>query len=129
MKHSFVSLALLFFSYCLFSQPGKVVEKSYPDGKPSLVAVYGKNGEKLSETSYFPNGKIEYAGTFKGGKEHGTWTYYYEDGQKKFEENYKNGMEDGKQYEWEPDGQRTKIEVYKEGVLLKTISGKTAEKN
>lgn len=107
-----------------FTQERKVIEKAYPDGKPSLVILYNAKNEKIREISYYPNGQIDYEGVFKKGKEHGTWVYYYEDGQKKFEENYKNGMEDGKQYEWEPDGQLTKVEIFKDGKLLNTIPGK-----
>ncbi len=126
------SLKLISVFYCFilsstnsFGQDTKVIEKAYPDGKPSLIVFYNPGGEKIKEISYFSNGQIDYEGVFKNGLEHGKWTYYYEDGQKKFEENYKNGKEEGKQYEWEPDGQLTKIEVYKEGKLLKTIPGKS----
>lgn len=127
MKQALV-LILFFSSFSVVSaQERKVIEKAYPDGKPSLVSYYDKNNEKIREISYYPNGKTDYEGVFKNGKEHGTWNYYYEDGQKKFEENYKAGLEDGKQYEWEPDGQLTKIEIFKEGKLLKTIPGKAAK--
>jgi antitoxin component YwqK of YwqJK toxin-antitoxin module len=126
MKHFLVSLVFFLLFSPIYSQERKVIEKAYPDGKPSLVVFYNTKSEKIREVSYYPNGKVDYEGTFKDGKEHGTWIYYYDDGQKKFEENYKNGVEDGKQYEWEPDGQLTKIEIFKEGKLLKTIPGKSS---
>ena len=128
MKLLFISLSVIFFFSSSYSQDRKVIEKTFPDGSPSLVVFYNSKGERVREISYFSNGKKEYDGTFKDGKENGTFIYWYEDGQKKYEEYYKNGLAEGKQYEWDPDGQLNKTEIYKQGKLLKTIRSKEGGK-
>jgi antitoxin component YwqK of YwqJK toxin-antitoxin module len=100
------------------SREKRVVEESYPDGKPKKVCIYtgrGKNREKIRETDYYSNGNMKLDGTYKDGKRDGQWTYWYENGTKWSEGFFRDGKNDGKRLTYFPNGKLRYEAYYKEG--------------
>jgi len=115
----------------------RVVEESWPDGKPRRECIYkgsGDDRELIRETIFYANGQAEITGTYRNGKRDGRWVYYFENGNVWSEGLFREGKNEGKRltyfengklrYEaWYKDDQRTGIwKFYDEaGNLIKEV--------
>jgi antitoxin component YwqK of YwqJK toxin-antitoxin module len=118
MKHfiGLLSIALLVLSSC--TREHRVVEESYPNGKPKRVCIYlgsGDDRQILRETTYYACGNIQMDGTFKNNQRDGQWIYLYESGKKWSEGSFKNGKNEGKRTTYFENGQLRYEAYYKDG--------------
>lgn len=110
MQKTFLILAIciaLFISACK-PKLEKVVEKTYPNGKPEIEKYYAKEGDKkvlAKEIIYWPSEKKKIEGSYKNEQRDGKWTAWFENGNKWSEGSYVNGIDDGEKTVWYENGQ------------------------
>ena len=121
----------------------KIVEESYPDGKPKLIRIYVKtaSGEALFESmelrndgqpvlfeapaegyskkfSYYNNDSLKEKIEFRDGVYSGIFATYYENGQISTEKTYFDGNFNGSVKEWYEDGALRLDEVWEDSLLI-----------
>lgn len=88
--------------------PERVVEQTWPDGQPKVVAyVSERGGKKLRqrEEKFYESGTMEYSGSYdEAGKRHGEWHYFYPTGVLWSLGVYAHGQMHGKKEVYWPDG-------------------------
>lgn len=103
-------LILLLLTLFLFGCREKVVEETYPNGKPKIVNIYKKiKGErvKVEGTRFYDDGKKEVTGKFDPeGKKDGHWTYWYKDGKVWSECDFQSGKKSGMSTVYFDNGQK-----------------------
>lgn len=123
MKHFATSL-LIIISLTFYScgpKIEKVIEKTYPDGKPEVEKHYIKEGDNRilqKEIIYWPNEKKKIEGSFNEEQRDGHWIAWFENGNKWSEGYYIKGIEDGEKRVWHENGNVFFEGQYKMGVKV-----------
>lgn len=123
MSKNFIltSIILIFFFASCKPKLEKVVEKTYPNGKPEIEKYYAKEGDKkvlAKEIVYWPNEKKKIEGSYKTDQRDGKWTAWFENGNKWSEGSYVNGIDDGEKTVWYENGQIFYKGLFKMGVKI-----------
>ncbi len=116
----FIMISTIFLQSC-GSKIEKVIEKSYPNGKPEIERHYIKEGgEKIlqKEIFYWSNEKKKIEGSFKEEQRDGHWIAWFENGNKWSEGYYIKGIEDGEKRVWHENGNIFFEGQYKMGVKV-----------
>ncbi len=107
-KYLLLVLCSIFLLTACKSKLEKVVEKSFPNGKPEIEKYYSSEGDKkvlAKEIVYWPSEKKKIEGSYKNDQRDGKWTAWFENGNKWSEGNYINGIDDGEKSVWYENGQ------------------------
>jgi antitoxin component YwqK of YwqJK toxin-antitoxin module len=123
MKHFVTSLLLIsaFLVYSCGPKIEKVIEKTYPDGKPEVEKHYIKEGDNRilqKEIVYWPTEKKKIEGSYKEEQRDGHWIAWFENGNKWSEGYYIKGIEDGEKRVWHENGNVFFEGQYKMGVKV-----------